>query len=78
MEKKPTSTYTGINKQVLKSLNRPYVAEPIKDENRVNELMSIFILNLFIIQLYNLKFIIFIFEFTTSSRPYVKMDRNFI
>ena len=43
MEKKPTSTYTGINKQVLKSLNRPYVAEPIKDENRVNELMSIFI-----------------------------------
>lgn len=42
MEKKPTSTQAGISKQQLKNLNRPYVAEPIKDESRVNELMSIF------------------------------------
>jgi len=43
MEKKPTSTLTGLSKQALKSLNRAYVVEPVKDLNRINELMSNFI-----------------------------------
>lgn len=43
MEKKPTSTLSGVSKQVIKSLNRAYVVEPIKDLNRINELMSDFI-----------------------------------
>jgi hypothetical protein len=43
MEKKPTNTYGGISKSMLKSLNRNYLAEPEKDLNRINEIMSVFI-----------------------------------
>lgn len=43
MEKKPTNTYTGLNKSVLERLNRNFQAEPVKDLNRINEIMSIFI-----------------------------------
>jgi len=41
MDKK--STNTGVNKSLLKSLNRSYISEPIKDENKILELMSKFI-----------------------------------
>ena len=41
MEKKPVNN-TGINKSLLRSLNRAYTPEPFKDENRISELTSIF------------------------------------
>ncbi len=43
MEKKLTNTYAGLNKSVLERLNRNFQAEPIKDLNRISEIMSIFI-----------------------------------
>ena len=43
MEKKPTTTYSGISKSVLKTLNKNYLSEPLKDENRISEIMSEFI-----------------------------------
>lgn len=43
MEKKQTNTYSGISKSVLKNLNRNFVSEPLKDENRISEIMSEFI-----------------------------------
>ena len=42
MEKKP-NTYSGISKSVLKTLNRNFYTEPLKDENRISEIMSEFI-----------------------------------
>lgn len=41
MDKK--SSYTGISKSQLRSLNRSYISEPIKDENRIIDLISKFI-----------------------------------
>ena len=41
MEKKPSNA--PISKSVLKTLNKNYVSEPLKDEIRINELMSYFI-----------------------------------
>ena len=41
MDKK--SSNTGISKSLLKSLNRPYIGEPVKDDNKISELMSKFI-----------------------------------
>ena len=41
MDKK--SSNTGISKSLLKSLNRSYVSEPIKDENKITDIMSKFL-----------------------------------
>jgi hypothetical protein len=41
MDKK--SSNTGISKSLLRSLNRSYVSEPIRDENKITELISKFI-----------------------------------
>ena len=41
MDKK--SNNTGISKSILKSLNRSYVSEPIKDENKIVDIMSKFL-----------------------------------
>jgi hypothetical protein len=41
MDKK--SSNTGISKSLLRSLNRSYVSEPIKDENKIAETMSKFL-----------------------------------
>ena len=43
MDKKSTNTYSGISKSVLKSLNKNYIPETIKDENRISEIISEFI-----------------------------------
>ena len=43
MEKKSTNTYSGISKTALRTLNRNFLAEPIKDENRISELISEFV-----------------------------------
>jgi hypothetical protein len=43
MDKKSTNTYSGISKPVLKSLNRNYIPEIIKDENRISEIISEFV-----------------------------------
>jgi hypothetical protein len=43
MEKKTTNTYNGISKSVLKSLNKNFISEPLKDENRISEIISEFI-----------------------------------
>lgn len=43
MDKKPSNTYSGVSKSLLKSLNRSYYAEPVKDYNRIDEIMSEFI-----------------------------------
>jgi len=43
MEKKTSNTYGGISKSVLDRLNRNFQAEPVKDLNRIDEIMSIFI-----------------------------------
>ena len=43
MEKKPTSTLANISKSQLKNLNKVYQVEPIRDENRIDEIISIFI-----------------------------------
>ena len=43
MEKKLTNTYSGLNKSVLERLNKNFQTEPIKDLNRINEIISIFI-----------------------------------
>lgn len=43
MEKKISNTYGGISKSVLDRLNRNYQYEPIKDLNRIDEIMSVFI-----------------------------------
>jgi len=43
MEKKQTNTYSGISKSVLKTLNKNYVSELLKDENRISEIISEFI-----------------------------------
>ena len=43
MDKKIANTYMGLNKSVLDRLNKNFFAEPIKDLNRIDELMSIFI-----------------------------------
>jgi len=43
MDKKSTNTYSGISKSVLKSFNRNYVPETIKDENRISEIISEFV-----------------------------------
>lgn len=43
MEKKSSNTYGGISKSVLDRLNRNFQAEPVKDFNRIDEIMSIFI-----------------------------------
>ena len=40
MDKK--SSNTGISKSLLRSLNRSYISEPIKDTNKIDELMSKF------------------------------------
>lgn len=43
MDKKSTNTYSGISKSVLKSLNKNYIPETIKDENRISEIISEFV-----------------------------------
>lgn len=43
MEKKTSNTYGGISKSVLDRLNRNFQAEPVKDMNRIDEIMSVFI-----------------------------------
>jgi len=43
MDKKSTNTYSGISKSVLKSLNKNYIPETLKDENRISEIISEFV-----------------------------------
>jgi hypothetical protein len=43
MEKKTLNTYGGISKSVLERLNKNFQVEPVKDLNRIDEIMSIFI-----------------------------------
>lgn len=43
MDKKITNTFQGVSKSALKSLNRNFEANLVKDENRIDEIMSIFI-----------------------------------
>jgi hypothetical protein len=47
MDKKKPVPYTGISKTLLKTLNNNYYVEPLKDENRISEIMSQFILGEF-------------------------------
>ena len=43
MDKKTSNPSTGISKTVLRSLNKSYVKDQVEDENRIFELISIFI-----------------------------------